>query len=77
MNSPRLLACLVFSIASCVVRAADAPPVPPVNLIAPPGRLISDLACALPATAWTDADSNVHKPIAPRPEGRLAHRGLQ
>ncbi len=69
MNFPHLLACCVFSMASCAVRAADAPPVPPANLIAPPGRLISDLTCALPATAWTDADSNVHKPIAPRPEG--------
>ena len=29
-----------------------------------PGHLIADLTCALPTTAWTDADSNVHKPIA-------------
>lgn len=35
----------------------------------PVGHLISDLTCALPRTAWTDADSNVHKPIAARPEG--------
>jgi hypothetical protein len=35
-----------------------------------PARLISDLTCALPATAWTDADSHVHKPVAKPPAGR-------
>lgn len=33
-------------------------------------RLISDLTCALPSTAWTDADSHVHKPIAKPSAGR-------
>ena len=37
--------------------------------VAPPGRLISDLTCALPATAWTDADSHVHKQVSKPPEG--------
>ena len=30
-------------------------------------RLISDFTCALPASAWTDADSNLFKPIAKVP----------
>ena len=33
------------------------------------GHLISDLTCALPANGWTDADSNVHKPISKPPKG--------
>lgn len=36
----------------------------------PPEALISDLTCALPRSGWTDADSNVHKPIAAPPPGR-------
>ena len=69
MLSPRFawLTALLVGIASSV--AADAPLAPSTAFNVPPGRLISDFTCALPATAWTDADSNVHKPIAPRPAG--------
>jgi hypothetical protein len=59
---------LLASIGSAAA-AEPAPAAPAAQLHAPPGTLISDLSCALPRSAWTDADSNVHKPIAPRPEG--------
>jgi hypothetical protein len=61
-----LAALLLFGMAAV---AADAPAVPRVEFNVPPGRLISDLSGAQPRSAWTDADSNVQKPIAPRPEG--------
>lgn len=59
----------VLLIAASLARAADAPPAARPEYHVPPGRLISDLTCAQPRSAWTDADSHVHKPIAPRPEG--------
>ncbi|MHC4885275.1 MAG: alpha-amylase family protein [Planctomycetota bacterium] len=31
--------------------------------------LITDLTCALPRSAWTDADANIFQPIAERPAG--------
>jgi hypothetical protein len=34
------------------------------------GHLISDLTCALPKDAWTDADSHVHLPVAKPSAGR-------
>lgn len=37
---------------------------------APIGHLISDLTCATPTTAWTDADSHVHLPVSKPPAGR-------
>lgn len=42
------------------------PPPPPPSA---GGVLIADLTCAMPRDAWTDADSHVHTPIAPKPPG--------
>lgn len=41
---------------------------PPTPALARP-VLIADFTCALPRDAWTDADSHVHTPIAPKPPG--------
>lgn len=35
----------------------------------PASLLITDLTRALPRAAWTDADSHIHRPAAPRPAG--------
>jgi hypothetical protein len=60
---------LLSTLTPWLATAADPQPVARAEFHVPPGRLISDLSCAQPRSAWTDADSNVHKPIAPRPEG--------
>ncbi len=72
LRSPLVVCCIALQIAS--TRAAEPMPTSVTSSIGnqfqvPAGHLISDLTCALPRTAWTDADSNVHKPIAARPDG--------
>lgn len=67
----RVFSLLALLAVGTPAHAADpAPaPTPAAQQKIPAGHLISDFTCALPRTAWTDADSNVHKPIAARPEG--------
>ncbi|QDU97022.1 glycoside hydrolase family 10 protein [Lignipirellula cremea] len=66
---PLLFPLLVIAL-SDQTRSQEGPPRFDATDAALAGKLISDLTCALPRTAWTDADSNVHKPIAAPPAGR-------
>ncbi len=66
-------ALVVAMVVSCLmtegVSAAEPLPVHESHAAHRSEHLISDLGCALPREAWTDADSNVHKPISPAPQG--------
>lgn len=61
---------LVIGMAASSFAADTAPPPKdPSHAKIPAGELISDLTRTTPASAWTDADSNVHKQVAKPPEG--------
>lgn len=68
----RFLVGLIFAanLASGLPAADNAPPPPhESHSKIPAGELINDLSRAEPKSAWTDADSNVHKPVSKPPQG--------